>query len=176
MSSNSKYVPPHLRNKKLNANEVFSEVSEEKPFEQQYPQLSKPTTTMKVWGGSESFAEKARKWNEHDKLREFEKEEKIREEALLNTMSSTRIMPKFHNVRRFVEEESEEDDDNEKPATEDDDGWTLVQKKQAKKKTPEQIFQEKMEKNSDSEGSNNEDTVWNDEKPSNETYWNEREY
>ena len=176
MSSNSKYVPPHLRNKKLNANEVFAPLPEEKPFEQQFPQLTKSTNTMKVWGGSESFAEKARKWSEHDKLREFEKEEKIREEALLNTMSSTRVMPRFHNVRRFVEEESEEDEDTETPNAENTDGWTLVERKQPKQKTAEQIFQEKMEKTSDSEVNNNEDTLWNDEKPSNETYWNEREY
>lgn len=176
MSTNSKYLPPHLRGKKLNAVEVFAPIPQEKPFEKEFPQLTKPANTMKVWGGSETFAEKARKWNEHDKLKQFEQEEKIREEALLNTMSSTRIMPRFHNVRRFIEEESEEDEDTEKPNTEDTDGWTLVEKKQVKQKTAEQIFQEKLDKNSDSQGSNNDDTVWNDEKPSNETYWNEREY
>ena len=182
-SEKSKYIPPHLRNKKQTASEVCSsqgEAPNEKPYEQQFPAISRPSTVARVWGGKSSFAEKAKEWSEHDKLQELARDEKIREDALLNTMYPPKIIPRFQNIRRFVEEDEDEEDQNEseKPnSNEDDEGWTLVESRQRKPK----IINKKFDENgSESENSveettnSNDDKPYDDEKPSNETYWDER--
>lgn len=182
MSSNnkSKYIPPHLRNKQ-NAAEVFSaapaapEPPKEKPYEEQFPALKGTVpNSVKVWGGEGSFADKAREWSLHDKTRKQEEEEAKRDNEMVNSFRS-RNLPRFHNVRRFVEETYEEDDNNEQTENNDEECWTTVghNRKAKKQKTVEEIVREKMAKDSGSEGEND-DTVWNQEKQPNETYWDER--
>lgn len=179
----TKYIPPHLRNR-MPAAEVFAaEAPNPKPYEQEFPALkSKSAHTVKVWGGSESFANKAREWNDEDKIKKQEDDFRRRQDELSSSNILPRILPRFNNVRRFVdEEESEEDDDKPEQKKSDNDDWTFVENRQAKKqKTPEQLFQEKLSKEeleNDSESGHNHTSVWNnDEKQSNETYWDERQY
>lgn len=178
-NNNSKYLPPHLRNKQKVA-EVFSappapEPPKEKPYEEQFPALKGTLpNTAKVWGGEGSFAEKAREWSLHDKMKKQEEEEARKDNEMVNNFRS-RNLPRFHNVRRFIEEDNEEQDDNPKQDEKNDDDWTTVEytRKPKKQKTVEEIVREKMAKDSGSEGEN-EDTVWNQEKQPNETYWDER--
>lgn len=184
MSSNtkSKYVPPHLRNKQKAA-EVFSaappEPPKQKPYEEQFPALKGTVpNSAKVWGGEGSFADKAREWSMHDKMKKQEQDEARIENDMVNNMRH-RNLPRFHNVRRFVEEDAPKDqydDETEQEATEDDgDAWTTVQNKRQikKRKTVEEIVKEKLAKDYGSDGEND-DTVWNEEKQPNETYWDER--
>lgn len=187
MSSNnkSKYIPPHLRNKQK-ASEVFSAAPatapappKEKPYEEQFPALKGTLpNSAKVWGGEGSFADKAREWNLHDKIKKQEQDEARRENDMVNNMRH-RNLPRFHNVRRFVEEDFQQrhhDDETEQQQTEDDgEGWTTVEhnRQPKKRKTVEEIVKEKLAKDSGSEGEND-DTVWNEEKQPNETYWDER--
>lgn len=179
--NNSKYVPVHLRNKKQPEKVSLDPEppTTQKSYEQEFPALgSKLPATARVWGGTESFAEKAREWSNSDKLKQQEEEERRKDEEIFNR-SMHRNLPKFNNPGRFVEqevyeEETQHDTTNQKQK-EDDEGWTLVEntRKIKKRKTVEEIVREKMAKTSDSEGEND-DTVWNEEKQPNETYWDQR--
>ena len=178
MSANTgKYIHPRLRNKQT-ATEVFNDNKpKEKPYEEQFPSLGagKPST-LKVWGGSTSFAEKAKEWSDHEKVKQHEEELKRREEEILKNWMTPKNLPMFHNVRRFVEEDQEsEEDEQQERAPEDESEWVNVSRARKVKtpKTFEQIADEELEDSAD----NNDQSVWNnDEKDLNETCWDEKNY
>ena len=168
------YVPPSLRNKQP-AKEVFEEPPKpvEKPYEEEFPSLiSTSAPKVKVWGGSESFAKKAQEWSVYAKEKEFEVEAERQNQQILNNLTP-RNLPRFHNVRRFIEEDSDKEDDSksEQKSNEDDEGWIEVkQKRRVKKaKTMEEIASEVLPVEEETG-----DTVWGEEQPSNETCWDDR--
>lgn len=168
----SKYVPPAMRKKEQPA--AAPPPPPEKKFEDEFPVLSNAPTSRRVWGGPTSFADKAREWRV--KAERDAEVEAARKKAELEARppSVVRVLPKFHNVRRFVEPEEERP--TEEPKTEatndEDSGWTLVEKKVRKKrKTLTEIADEEFAKASDEENS---ESVWNDEKELHETCWDER--
>lgn len=172
----SKYVPPSKRKIEKPA-EAPPPPPPEKKYEDEFPTLSGVSTSRRVWGGTSSFAEKAREWSV--KAQQDAEEEAARKRAELDARppSVVRVLPKFHNVRRFVEPEEYEEDsptgESKPEATNDDEsGWTLVEKKARKKpKTLTEIADEDLAKESDDEHS---ESVWNDEKELHETCWDER--
>ena len=172
----SKYVPPAMR-KKEQASAAPPPPPPEKKYEDDFPTLAGAPSTRRVWGGSTSFAEKAREWNE--KAQKDSEEDAARKRAEVDSQSPSvsRVLPRFRNVRRFVEpEEYEEERVEEKPAPEsannDESGWTLVEKKARKKrKTLTEIADEDLAKGSDGENS---DSVWNEDKELHETCWDDR--
>jgi hypothetical protein len=170
----SKYVPPALR-KKDQPTAAPPPLPPEKTYEDDFPTLSKGPTTYRVWGGSGSFAEKAKEWGVKSQKDSEEEVARKKEEAEGHTSVNVRILPKFHNIRRFIEpEEYEEEsvDDKPQPTNNEESGWTLVEKKARKKrKTLTEIADEELAKGSDGENS---DSVWNDEKDLHETCWDER--
>lgn len=171
----SKYVPPAMRQKVQSS--AAPSPPPEKKYEDEFPSLSGSPTTRRVWGGPSSFAEKAREWSA--KAQKDAEEEAFRKRAELDSRPQpvVRVLPKFHNVRRFIEpEEHEENREEEKPKAEstnvDESGWILVEKKTRKKpKSLTEIADEEFARASDEENS---DSVWNEEKELHETCWDER--
>ncbi len=169
----SKYVPPAKR-KSEKPVEAPPPPPPEKKYEDEFPSLSGAPTTRRVWGGTSSFADKAREWSVKAQKDAEEEASRKKAEVELRSPSVVRALPKFHNVRRFVEpEEQEEEHVEEKPpANDEESGWTLVEKKvRKKKKTLTEIADEDFAKASDEENS---ESVWNDEKELHETCWDER--
>lgn len=173
----SKYVPPAKRKSEKPA-EAPPPPPPEKKFEDEFPTLNSVPTVRRVWGGPSSFADKAREWGE--KAQKDAEQEVSRKKAELEARppSVARVLPRFHNVRHFVEpEDYEEDRAKEEPKPEstnndEDSGWTLVERKVRKKrKTLTEIADEELAKASDEENS---ESVWNDEKELHETCWDER--
>lgn len=171
----SKYVAPAKRVKVQPVVEPPPPPPEKK-FEDEFPVLTSAPTVQRVWGGPTSFAEKAREWNEKSQKDSEEAEARKRAEIEVRP-SAVRILPRFHNVRRFVEQEEPEEellDDSTKPASMEDDesGWTLVERKVRKKrKTLTEVADEELTKISDGEQS---DSVWDNDKELHETCWDER--
>jgi hypothetical protein len=170
----SKYVPPAKR-KSEKPVEAPPPPPPEKKYEDEFPSLSGAPTTRRVWGGTSSFADKAREWSVKAEKDSVEEAARKKAEFESRAHSVVRALPKFHNVRRFVEpEEYEEETVEKKPdATNDEEsGWTLVEKKvRKKKKSLTEIADEELAKASDEENS---ESVWNDEKELHETCWDER--
>jgi hypothetical protein len=170
----SKYVAPALRKKDQPTAEPPAPPPEKK-YEDDFPTLSAAPTTYRVWGGTSSFAEKAKEWGV--KAQQDSEDEAARKRAGVDEYTSTnlRVLPKFRNVRRFIEPEEYEEEpaDDKPPSTNNEEsGWTLVEKKARKKrKTLTEIADEELAKGSDGENS---DSVWNDEKDLHETCWDER--
>lgn len=186
-NTTQKYIPPWLRNRQTAA-QVFNEAPapapveqpKEKPYEEEFPALTSTTApTMKVWGGGESFAKKAEEWSVYEKNKQLEEETKRKEQEMLNALTP-RTLPKFRNVRRFVEEDSESEHDSEnddsKPEQkidEDEQGWIEVKSRRRvkKAKTVEQLMNEEFAKPAEDD---NGETVWNEETQPNETCWDDR--
>lgn len=171
----SKYVPPAMR-KKEQPSVAPPPPPPEKKYEDEFPSLAPTPTTRRVWGGTTTFAEKAREWSEHADREAKELELRKKTELESQTRSTVRVLPRFHNIRRFVEEEEEpEKEEMTKSTTSNDEesGWTLVERKVRKKrKTLSEIADEEFAKESEEENS---DSVWdNDEKALHETCWDER--
>lgn len=167
----SRYVPPAMRKNEKPAVAPPPLPPPEKKFEDEFPALGSAPTTYRVWGGTTSFAEKAREWSE--KAQKEADDEATRKKVELETHSvpTVRALPRFRNIRRFVEPE-EQQEEAIKPTSAEDDEWTLVEKKVRKKrKTLTEIADEDLEKESEEETS---DTVWNDDKELHETCWDER--
>lgn len=180
MSSN-KYIPPRLRNKVPPAKE------EAKPYEQEFPALgNKPVSTTRVWGGTGSFAEKAKEWNTYERENQQKLEQEKREQQMLNAMIGHRTLPQIRNIRKFREEsESEEEEKPDQTTTtnfEDGDDntnpWITKTSKTRKTKVvkpdSDSSNEETDEKPSET---NNDGSVWDDnEKELNETCWDEKNY
>lgn len=172
----SKYVAPAKRKIEKPA-EAPLPPPPEKKFEDEFPALTAAPSVRRVWGGPTSFADKAREWSE--KAQKDAEEEAARKRAELESQapSAARVLPKFRNVRRFVEPEDYEEnhaEEESKPETANDEesGWTVVERKVRKKrKTLTEIADEELAKASDGENS---DSVWNEDKELHETCWDER--
>lgn len=170
----SKYVPPSKRKVEK---PTEAPPPPEKKFEDEFPALTTGPTVRHVWGGPTSFADKAREWSEQAQRDADEEAARKKAELDSHAPSITRVLPKFRNVRRFVEPEDYEenvanDESKPEPANDEESGWTLVERKARKKrKTLTEIADEELAKASDEETS---DSVWNDEKDLHETCWDER--
>lgn len=172
INMSSKYVAPAMRKREPVAPPI---PPPEKKFEDEFPTLVPAQTSHRVWGGTSTFAEKAREWKEQADTQK--EENKVALEVELDRASSiNRVLPKFHNIRRFVETdeaESHAQPEAVKPsnAQDDESGWILVERKLRKKqKTLTEIADEDFAKASDEE---HDDSVWNEDKQLHETCWEE---
>jgi hypothetical protein len=151
----SKYVPPHLRNKKLPKEEVVEEKAPEVDMsEDSFPPLGSPAPKpLNKWSGKK-FSEMASKLSEV-----------VEREAPAPTPAYVAPMKRVHITADFVEPE----DTVPPPPPKGDDEWTLVDKKVRKKK---EKTLEDMSSSSDEE-----DTMWaNDQQEEYETCWDGRRY
>ncbi len=158
--SSGKYVPPHMRNKKV----------EEPPAPAPSPApASEPSSTP--WGEKKTFAQLAKEWDEKMKLDELEKKQIEKEEEDHRMYRRVNMpLPHFHNVHRFVEPEDDEfppEEEAPKPEPTGEDEWITVDRKVRRKKTME----ERLARPPTPE----ENTVWNNDAPEeHETCWNDR--
>ena len=170
----SKYVPPAMRKKEHPA-VAPPPPPPEKKYEDEFPSLGQIPTTRRVWGGTSTFAEKAREWSAHSEKEAQELEARKKVEIVMQPRMSMRPLPRFQNIRRFVEDHEPEKQETTNPEDGEDEesGWTLVEKKARKKqKSLTEIADEDLEKGSEEE---NGESVWNnDEKELHETCWDER--
>jgi hypothetical protein len=169
----SKYVPPALRKKQ----EVAPPIPPpEKNFDHEFPSVLAAPTSQRVWGGTASFADKAREWQLQSDKDSEDTELRKKVESDAQFPSIIRVLPKFNNVRHFVEHDESDGDSGDElpkqaPPPGDDSGWTLVERKLRKKrKTLTEIADDDLAKQSDDE---HEDSVWNDEKQLYETCWDD---
>lgn len=146
----SKYVPPAMRNK---PRKPESRDKPQPPPEQpkvcelndtNFPELVKPKNSMSVWGGTKSFAELANEWKSKDEsdeiLKQSEERRKTQESAYVFRQNIP--LPKFHNVRRFIEPEDDQDYNRSNDQQEESD-WILVDRKKVHQ---EKTFEEKIAK------------------------------
>lgn len=169
----SKYVPPHMRNKKV-APAPEPAPEKEIPKENDFPMLVEPKQ-MRVFGSAngKSFASLASSWARDAEERKVQETAKKQEEETLELLRKRRMppLPQFHNVRRFVEEsEDDVEEEEEKPKASvdpDEEGWTEVRSK--KKYRKPKTFEERMARPPTPDESSKDETVWNAE--DNETYW-----
>lgn len=155
----SKYVPPAMRNKQ-NQQRKFEKsqppVEEPKVCEMNdtnFPALGEVPKKVTVWGGTKSFAELASEWKDKDDSDELVKqhEEQKKSQQPTYTYRQNVPLPKFHNVRRFIEPEDVEESAKPIDKKEDDEGWTVVDRTKVRR---EKTFEERiaqLEKNAKNE-------------------------
>lgn len=162
----SRYVPPHLRNKKETA-KVVPVVEEVLPTETNFPTLGSGVSTTKVFDqpAGKSFANLASTWAKEteQKKQADELRKKYEDSQELNHRHPVVSLPRFHNVRHFVEPEDDEEDEETKPpvVNNEEDGWTEVRPK--KKIRRSKTFEEKMARPPTPDENSKDDTVWNAE-------------
>jgi hypothetical protein len=154
----SKYVPPHMREKKQEAKQ------EAGPSADEFPSLGNVRSSTVVWGGKK-FSQVASELEE--KRLEEERQKMVQENEEKKTVMINRFhapLPRFNNVGHFVEPEEDEAPKAEEAPS---DGWTLVYKKPRREKT----LEEKLNRPPTPE----ESTVWQpDDGELNENCWEER--
>jgi hypothetical protein len=166
----SKYIPPFLRNKKESA-KVSPIVEEIQSVQDTFPNLtSKPVVQVSSQRLGKSFANLASDWaNEADRQKE---EDRLKDNYRVILEDGHRYssisLPKFHNVRHFVEPEDAEEDNKPTTVSSDESGWIEVRRK--KKERRPKTFEERLDEDEENvDESKNEETVWNTE--DDETYW-----
>lgn len=169
----SKYVPPAMRKNERHP-AASSPPPPEKKYEDEFPSLTSSVRNYRVWEGPATFADKAREWSlqAEKEAKELELLKKIEMEP--KSQISVRPLPRFHNIRRFVEEEQpEQDEDSNQNSNEDDSVWIRVERKTRKvRKSIGEIVDEEIA-NAPAEGTD--ESVWNnDEKELHETCWEDR--
>lgn len=175
MASNTKYVPPYLRNKKQTSVvlPVVEEVKEIKKTENDFPSLGSAPSSARVFDhpAGKSFATMATEWTraaeEQKRAEELEKKDL---EALDNLRKYPVALPRFHNVRHFVEPEDDEEEEEQvkQPVQNpEEEGWIEVKPK--KKIRRPKTFEEKMARPPTPDENSKDDTVWNGE--DDDTYW-----
>jgi len=185
----SKYVPPHVRNApkpqerfrrrndeyreqrrreedEVQKKEEQSRENNEQNFPTLITRLSAPSWSV----GTKTFAQLASEWSEKSKEEELLKKD---EEESKNTLQQryTHSLPKFRNVRRFVEVEDQPQSSETSEEEQIEDEWkVVVHRKPRREKTIEEKFSRPITPPQDS--------VWNaDDHPNeNETCWDERRY
>lgn len=167
----SRYLPPQLRNKK-ETGKVAPVVEEVKPVEDSFPALSNVNAVQVSQKHSgRSFATLASDWAKHSDREKEEDDLKKRYHQTLEEghRHSAISLPKFHNVRHFVEPEDDEQEETKPPATNtDEEGWIEVRHKKRNRRP--KTFEEKLaEDELNQEEPPKEETVWNTE--DDETYW-----
>ena len=177
----SKYVPPHIRNKPAQETSVPGRVNrrryqpEPEPVKEpepkldfsdkSFPQLGCSVTTEPKWAGKKSFASLATEWKEADETTQVSSQ--------AETYTEFRL-PRFTNVRHYVEVEEERcsEEERAKPAPEDaeeDDGWEEVKAKPRKvhrEKTIEERIAEEEAAEQEKAG-----TCWNEDGDEPTTVW-----
>lgn len=169
----TKYVPPYLRNKK-ETTKVVPVVEEIVVTEDNFPALGSGVTTAKVFDkpDGKSFASLASTWGtEAEQQKKADELKKKYEEAQDQIRRHPVVsLPKFHNVRHFVEPEDDELEDEESSppvANDEEEGWTEVRPK--KKVRRPKTFEEKMARPPTPDENSKDDTVWNAEDE--DSYW-----
>jgi hypothetical protein len=128
-----------------------------------FPSLVSAPTNKTVWGGQKSFAVLASEWKQTEEVKK-ESSETEKNEQRSYIYRQNLPLPKFHNVRRFVEPEDEEDTPVETTVNDDSD-WKLVDRKKIRR---EKTIEEKLAETEDI----NDDSVWNADAPEeHETCW-----
>jgi len=148
------YIPPNARK---NTNKA-KEVADFKVVENEFPQLGASGGAKPVWTGR-SFAALAEDWSKVP-VEKKEEEEKEKEP------DAEFVLPRFNNVRRFVEE------DDTEPEQKVEAEWKFVapRKFHVKKEVDLDILFPDPDKES-----NRQETVWKDNGPAlHETVWDER--
>jgi hypothetical protein len=142
------------------------------PSDQTVVEEAAPKTVSK-WENKKTFASLAVEWDDHSKMVELEKQQQEHEKQQDVAFSRKAVMPlpRFHNVRRFVEPEETEEapPKNVQPSNPEDEGWTTVDyKKHRRQKTIEEKANRPPTPEQD-------DTVWDGNAPEeHETCWEQR--
>lgn len=151
----SKYIPPHLRNRKDTTKKAEPVLMKDSDF----PTMVTTNTKLNEFKGP-SFREKMNEAPANGPIREV-----------------TEPMPAFTykytpRLKFRKEPEPQEEEEEEAPPPVTDDGWTTVEKKIRVKRDR---VQEALD-NGDVpiEYDNEEDSSWNDQQEEHETYWDER--
>jgi hypothetical protein len=164
----SKYVPPHMRNNRTTPSDQNPEP--EKNPSSEMPQIQKMAEERaSSWGGKKTFASLAAEWDEHAKIAELDKQQEEKDTTF--NRKTVMPLPRFHNVRRFVESEEEEsvEDQPQQTSNPDDEGWVLVDRKKYRR---EKTLEEKLNRPPTPE---NDGTVWDGNAPEeHETCWDQR--
>lgn len=141
------YIPPAPRN--IKPKEV-----DYKPVESEFPQLGGSNGVKQMWKGR-SFAALAEDWKKEEVDKKLMAEKESEREPDF-------VLPRFNNVRRFVDEKVEEPKKVEPE-------WTVVERRKFHVK--KEVDLEILYPENDETG---EDTVWNDGPAAHETVWDER--
>lgn len=170
---NTKYVPPYLRNKK-ETTKVVPVVEEVISNEDNFPALGAGVATAKVFDQptGKSFADLASTWaKDSERQKQAEDLQKQYDEHHTYVYKHPVIsLPKFHNVRHFVEPEDDDLEDetyNPPVANNEEQGWVEVRPK--KKARRPKTFEEKMARPPSPNENSKDETVWGGE--DDETYW-----
>lgn len=167
----SKYVPPQLRNKKDTA-KVAPIVEEVRSIDESFPVLGN-MSTIRVAGQQtgKSFASMASEWAvDAERQKKDDDLKKHYRETLDERYNHPAIsLPRFHNVRHFVEPEDDEEEETKPTSTNNDEGGWIEVRRKNKTRRPK-TFEEKLAEDELNQAEpKNEDTVWNAE--DDETYW-----
>ncbi len=135
-------------------------------------QLKEATTS--TWGTKKTFAALAVEWDEQSKMTELQKqqEEYEKQQDMAYTRKTVMPLPRFHNIRRFVEPEDAEEtvEQPPQPSNPDDEGWTVVDRKKYRR---EKTIEEKLNRPVTPDEAD--ETVWNgDALEEHETCWDQR--
>lgn len=140
----SKYVPPAMRNKQRKSQPPVEEPKVCEMNDTNFPALGEVPKKVTVWGGTKSFAELASEWKEKQETDELMKQHEEEKKSQQPTYYRQNVpLPKFHNVRRFVEPEDDEEVAKPVNKKEDDEGWTVVDRTKVRR---EKTFEERMAK------------------------------
>lgn len=167
----SKYVPPHMRNKKVTELAPVPEQTMSK--EEEFPIFVEPKQ-VRVFGSTngKTFASLASSWGKDAEEQKLQEAVKKQENEALEMIRRRRIapLPQFHNIRRFVEPEDEEqvEEKPKAPVDPDEEGWTEVKPK--KKLRRPKTFEERMARPSTPDQNEPDETVWNTA-DDDDTYW-----
>lgn len=154
---NSKYVPPHMRNNVTQPEKTLPEAS---------PQVA--DVKVSTWGNKKTFATLAAEWDEQSKIVELEKQQEDKDQMF--SRKTVMLLPRFHNVRRFVEAEEEAVEEKAPQTSNSDDaGWVTVDRKKYRR---EKTIEEKLNRPPTPE---NDGTVWDGTgAEEHETCWDQR--
>lgn len=159
----SKYVPHAMRNKHSQKRNFDNKP--QPPVEQpevcefnetNFPSIGNPKNKMTVWGGSKSFADLANEWKSKDETDEFlkQREEAKKSQEPTYLYRQNIPLPKFHNVRRFIEPE----DEKEQNVQQEESEWVLVDRKKVRReKTVEELIAKRELESAKESSENNEE-------------------
>lgn len=127
-----------------------------------------------IWSGSRKFSELASEWKSTDDQQKEEEEKQKNSTGTTTSYDEVFQLPRFRNIRRFVEPEDEYCDEVNIPPVDtipEEEEWTLVDNRKYRKPKPEFDFSEEGLDNYDE---NEEDgTVWGAAEE-HETCWDDR--
>jgi hypothetical protein len=127
-----------------------------------------------IWSGSRKFSELASEWKSTDDQQKEEEERQKNSTETTTSYDEVFQLPRFRNIRRFVEPEDEYCDEVNIPPVDtipEEEEWTLVDNRKYRKPKPEFDFSEEGLDNYDE---NEEDgTVWGAAEE-HETCWDDR--